>query len=88
LQESFQYHTLPENKQWDYAIKLVSREKPAGCKIYPLAPSKQKELDAFLKENLETGRIHPSKSLMSSLVCFIKKRMVLSAWFKTLMLLL
>ena len=25
--------------------------------VYTLSPSKQKELDAFLKENLESGRI-------------------------------
>ena len=48
--------------------------KPTGCKIYPLSLVEQKELDAFLKENLETGQIQPSKSLMSSLVFFIKKK--------------
>jgi hypothetical protein len=62
------FNTLPEHKQWDHAIELVSGEKPASCEVYPLAPSEQKELDAFLKENLETGQIHPSKSPMSSLV--------------------
>ena len=34
----------------------------------------QKELDIFLKENLETGQIRPSKSPISSLVFFIKKK--------------
>jgi len=34
----------------------------------------QKELKQFLKENLETGQIHPSKSLMASPVFFIKKK--------------
>jgi len=34
----------------------------------------QKELDQFLKENLETGKIHPSKSPMASPVFFIKKK--------------
>jgi hypothetical protein len=29
------------------------------CKIYPLNPSEQKQLDEFLKEQLETGRIQP-----------------------------
>ena len=36
--------------------------------------SEQKELDAFLKENLESGRIRPSKSPMASPVFFIKKK--------------
>jgi len=34
----------------------------------------QKELDAFLEENLRTRRIHPSKSPMAALVFFIKKK--------------
>jgi len=34
----------------------------------------QKELDQFLKENLETGRIRLSKSPMASPVFFIKKK--------------
>jgi hypothetical protein len=42
--------------------------------VYPLSPSEQKELDAFLKENMETERIQPSKSPMVSPVFFIKKK--------------
>ena len=33
------FNTLPEDKQWDHAIELIPRAKPAGCKVYPLAPS-------------------------------------------------
>jgi hypothetical protein len=79
------FNTLSEHKQCDHAIELVPGKKPASCKVYPLAPSEQKELDAFLKENLETGWIHLSKSLMLSLS---KRRMVLSTWFKTIELLM
>jgi len=39
-----------------------------------LAPTEQKELDQFLKENLETGQIRLSKSPMASPVFFIKKK--------------
>ena len=67
------FGTLTEHKQWDHTIKLVLREKPSSCKIYLLAPSEQKELDVFPKENLETGQIHSSKTLMSSPIFFIKK---------------
>ena len=42
--------------------------------MYPLSPAEQKELDVFLKENLETGRIQPSKSPILSPVFFIKKK--------------
>jgi RNase H-like domain found in reverse transcriptase/Reverse transcriptase (RNA-dependent DNA polymerase) len=41
--------------------------------VYPLSPSEQKELDVFLQENLDSGCIRPSKSLMVSPVFFIKK---------------
>ena len=68
------FDTLPDSRPLDHAIELIPGEKPSGCKVYPLLPTEQKELDAFLKENLETGRIRPSKSLMASPVFFIKKK--------------
>ena len=68
------FDVLPEPKEWDHAIELIPGSKPSGCKIYPLSPAEQKELDIFLKENLETGRIQPSKFPMLSLVFFIKKK--------------
>ena len=68
------FDTLPEPKEWDHAVELIPGSKPTGCKIYPLSPTEQKELDIFLKENLETGRIRPSKSPILSLVFFIKKK--------------
>ena len=51
------FDVLPESKEWDHAVELIPESKPSGCKVYPLSPAEQKELDAFLKENLETGRI-------------------------------
>ncbi|KNZ80860.1 hypothetical protein J132_04119 [Termitomyces sp. J132] len=48
--------------------------EPSSCKVYPLVPKKQDKLNAFLQENLDSGCIHPSKSLMASLVFFIKKK--------------
>jgi len=68
------FNALPESKKWDHAVKLIPGEKASNCKVYPLAPTEQKELDQFLKENLETGRIRPSKSPMASPVFFIKKK--------------
>ena len=68
------FDTLPEPKEWDHAVELIPGSKPSGCKIYPLSPTEQKELDAFLKENLEMGQIWPSKSPISSPVFFIKKK--------------
>ena len=51
------FNVLPEPKEWDHALELVPGSKPSSCKIYPLSPVEQKELDAFLKENLKTGQI-------------------------------
>jgi hypothetical protein len=56
------------------SIELVPGAQPKGCKVYPLSVTKQSELDHFLTENLETGRIRQSKSPMTSLVFFIKKK--------------
>ena len=68
------FDVLPEPKEWDHTVELIPGSKPSSCKIYPLSPTEQKELDTFLKENLETGRIQPSKSPMLSPVFFIKKK--------------
>jgi hypothetical protein len=43
-------------------------------KIYPMSINEQKTLDQFIQENLEKGYIVPSKSLMASLIFFIKKK--------------
>jgi hypothetical protein len=51
------FDVLPEAKEWDHAVKIIPKSKAPNCKVYPLSPSEQKELDAFLKENLETGHI-------------------------------
>src|ERR1700761_5251529 len=68
------FDVLPEPREWDHAVEIIPGSKLTGCKVYPLSPTEQKELDTFLKENLETGRIQPSKSPMSSPVFFIKKK--------------
>ena len=44
------------------------------CKTYNLTNDEQKELESFLKENLKSGRIRPSKSLFASVFFFIKKK--------------
>jgi len=68
------FDALPTCKPWDHAIELVPDAKPVNCKVYLLAPNKQKELDEFILENFQTGCIHSSKSPMASPVFFIKKK--------------
>ena len=68
------FDSLPDPKRWDHAIELVPGEQPSSCKVYLLSPLEQKELDAFLQENLKSGHIRPSKSPIASPVLFIKKK--------------
>jgi len=68
------FDILPEHRQWDHAIELILGSEPKSSKVYPLSPVEQKELDAFLEENLRTRRIRPSKSSMAAPVFFIKKK--------------
>ena len=48
------FDILPEHRQWDHAIELIQGSEPKSSKVYPLSPVEQKELDAFLEENLRT----------------------------------
>jgi len=68
------FDILPEHYKWDHAIKLIPGAEPKSSKVYPLSPLEQAELDAFLEENLCTGRIQPSKSSIAAPVFFIKKK--------------
>jgi len=68
------FDILPEHRKWDHAIELTPGAEPKSSKVYPLSLLEQAELDAFLEENLCTGRIRPSKSPMAASVFFIKKK--------------
>ena len=51
------FDILLEPREWDHAVEIIPGCKPTRCKVYPLSLVEQKELDAFLKENLETDWI-------------------------------
>jgi len=68
------FNVLPEHQYWDHIIELILGSKPKSTKVYSLFPIEQKELDAFLQENLHTGQIYPFKSPMATPVFFIKKK--------------
>ncbi len=38
--------------RWDHGIELILGVEPSSCKIYPLSPNEQEELDCFLEEHL------------------------------------
>ena len=65
---------FPESQPWDHAIDLKEDFVPKDCKIYPLSPPEQIELDKFINENLAKGYIQPSKSPMASPFFFINKK--------------
>ena len=70
-----EFDELPPHRPWDHAIELLpGSENRLDCKIYPLSVHEQEKLDEFLEENLNTGRIRPSKSPMASPFFFIKKK--------------
>ncbi|SJL18813.1 uncharacterized protein ARMOST_22414 [Armillaria ostoyae] len=69
------FDELPERKPWDHAIELVPNTKSTlDCKVYPLNRNEQEQLDKFLDENLESGRITESKSPFTFPFFFVKKK--------------
>ena len=74
FQDVFSKESFDELPEWDHAIDLKPESQPFSMKVYLMSPIEQKELDDFLKENLLSSRIHPSKSPMVSLVFFVKKK--------------
>ena len=68
------FDILLEHRKWDHTIELIPGTEPKSSKVYSLSLLEQAELDAFLEENLHTGRIRPSKSPIAAPVFFIKKK--------------
>src|SRR6266581_6374198 len=68
------FNELPPWKPWDHAIDLAPDAKLPQGRTFPLSPVEQRELDAFLRENLANGRIRPSKSPTGAPVFFVKKK--------------
>jgi len=69
------FDELPPSRPWDHAIELIPGVEPRlDCKIYPLSRDEQSQLNDFIDEHLQTGRIRPSKSPMASPFFFVKKK--------------
>jgi hypothetical protein len=64
---------LPPSCPYDHTINLNNIFVPKIGKVYPLSPDEQKATEAFLEENLCSGKIRPSKSPQDSSF-FIKKK--------------
>ena len=68
------FDKLLPNRPWDHTVELLPGDHVINCKTYNLTLDEQKELDAFLDENLKSGCIRPSKSLFASAFFFVKKK--------------
>ena len=85
LPEHYQRHThifseqeaqrFPGSQLWDHTIEL-KKDAPAMLpgKIYALTQDEQKALQEFIKEHVQKGYIHPSKSPYAAPFFFIKKK--------------
>jgi len=62
-----------ERKPWDHKINLQDDFKPKSSHIYPMSPAEDKELQKFLKENLDKGCIRKSKLPQAVLFFFVAK---------------
>ena len=68
------FDELLPNWPWDHAVELLPGDHMINCKMYNLTLDEQKELNAFLDENLKSGCICPSKSPFASAFFFMKKK--------------
>nr|VWO96109.1 Uncharacterized protein [Ganoderma boninense] len=68
------FDVLPEHRPYDHIIELLPDAKPYCGKVYPMTLDEQDALDAFLEENLRTGRIRTSKSPWGAPFFFVKKK--------------
>jgi transposase InsO family protein len=66
--------TLPPQKATDHTIELKDGETPPYGPIYPLSQTELRELRAYLDENLDNGRIRPSKSPAGAPILFVPKK--------------
>ena len=72
---------MPLRKPWDHGIDLKEDFPQKKGRLIPLSVDEQKEVEAFLDDQLSKGYIQPSNSQQTSLVFFVpkkdgKKRMV------------
>ena len=72
---------MPVRKPWDHGIDLKQDFQPKKGRLIPLSVDEQKEVEAFLDDQLAKGYIRPLISPQTSPIFFVpkkdgKKRMV------------
>ena len=61
-------------KPWDHGIDLKEDFPPKKGQLIPLSVDEQKEVEAFLDDQLSKGYVQPSNSQQTSLVFFVPKK--------------
>jgi hypothetical protein len=66
---------MPQHGAYDHHI-VLKLDTPAAlnCRVYPMSPKEDKQLDKFIKENLKLGCIIRMDSPYASSFFFIKKK--------------
>jgi hypothetical protein len=67
------YNGLPPSHPWDHPIDLKESVEGLPGKCYPMSRDEKLELDKWLNENLQAGKIRPSNSPFATPVFFRKK---------------
>ena len=65
---------MPLRKPWDHGIDLTEDFPPKKGWLIPLSVDEQKEVEAFLDDQLSKGYIRPSNSQQTSPVFFVPKK--------------
>ena len=65
---------MPLRKPWDHGIDLKEDFPPKKGRLIPLSVDEQKEVEAFLDDQLSKGYIWPSNSQQTSPVSFVLKK--------------
>ena len=71
------FDTLPERRPWDHEIHLLpgsEQDRKLKGRVYPINATEQIELEKFINENINSGRIRPSKSPIAAPFFFIQKK--------------
>ena len=66
--------TLPPHRSYDLKIETEEGAVPPSNHMYSLSPLELEALQVFIKENICSGFIRPSKSLHGAPILFIKKK--------------
>ncbi|KAF8756470.1 Retrotransposon gag protein [Rhizoctonia solani] len=75
-----EFNKLPPQQHYNIGIELTE-EGPLNLPLYSMTDAESATLKDWLRDKLKAGKIHPSKSSISSLVMFVPKQMAPTDWW-------